>query len=92
MPNRRTKEAMIAAKQAAARQRDNAARQAEREREGVRIRTKPAGDPSMVTSLPRVSVREQKLQRQNKGLPSLSGELKGSVLSKHKVLAARKKG
>jgi hypothetical protein len=97
MPNRRTKKAKIAAKQAAARERDAAARKAELEKEGAQLRAKAAendsaGKPSILTNLPAMSVRERKLQSQNKGLPTLSGEqLKGRALSKHEILARRRK-
>jgi len=87
---------MKAAKQAAARQRDKAARQAELEKESARLRAKAAqndlaGEPSTVSALPGMSVRERKLQSENRGSPSLSGEIKGRVLSKDEILAARKK-
>jgi hypothetical protein len=95
MPNRRTKDVMKSAKQAAARQRDKASRLDELEKESARLRAKAAEDhlagaPSIVASLPEASVRERKLQSENKDAPSLSGELKGRVLSKHEILARRK--
>ncbi len=72
---------MRAAKQAAARQRDAAGRKEELEKEGARLRAKAAqsdlaGKPSIVSALPGMSVRERKLQSENKGLPSLSGGAK----------------
>jgi hypothetical protein len=108
MPNRKAKEAMKAAKQAEARQRDKAGRGAELEKERARLRAQAvendlAGKPSIVSALPGMSVRERKLQRENKGSPSVSfdigadglvqnsGELKGRVLSKDEILAARKR-
>jgi hypothetical protein len=91
MPNRKAKEAMKVAKQAAARQRDKTAL----EKEGARLRAKAAendlaGQPSIVSALPEMSVSQRKRQRKNRGLVLPSGELKGRVLSKNEVMARRK--
>jgi hypothetical protein len=95
MPNRKAKEAKKAAKREAARERDKAARREELEKERTRLRAQAvesdlAGEPSIASALPRMSVRERKLQRENKGVHSLSGELKGRVVSKHEILAGGK--
>ena len=90
MPNRKTKRAMIAAKQAAARERDKAARKADLEKEGARLRSKAAGndlagEPGIVTQLPPLSVRQRKMQQ------SLGRAGRGRVISKHESPARRAK-
>jgi hypothetical protein len=89
MPNRKNKEAMRAAKQAAARQRDKAARKAELEKEGARLRAKAvendlAGKPGIVTQLPPLSVRQRKLQS------AKGNDGKDRVFSKGEIVARRK--
>jgi len=95
MPNRQTKRLMIVAKRAAAQKRDAEARKAKLEKEGARLKAQAAendmsGKASIVTQLSEPSVRERNLQSQTDGLPSVSGERKGRILSKYDILPPRK--
>jgi hypothetical protein len=95
MPNQQRKRLMIVAKRAAAQKRDAEARKAQLEKEGARLKAQAAendvsGRPSIVTQLSELSVRERKLQSQTDRLPSVSGERKGRILSKHDVVPRRK--
>ena len=95
MPNQQTKRLMIAAKRDAAQKRDAEARNPELEKEGARLKAQAAendlsGEPSIVAQLSEPSVRELKLQSQTDGLPSVSGERKGRILSKHDVVPRTK--
>jgi len=80
---------MGAAKQAAARQRNKATRNAEREKEGARLRAKAvendlAGKPSIVSELRPLSIEQRELQiaKEKDG--------KDRVFSKSEIVARRK--
>jgi hypothetical protein len=95
MPNRKAKDAMRGANREAAQEREKSGLKASVTAEGEQLRTKAVendlvGGPSILDSLPEMSVQERKLQEQNKGLLSPSGLLKGRVLSKNELLSRPK--